>query len=605
MLFFHRQIDLFILYSRASTFLDLGQSNNQLWNVREGPALPPSQVSRHDQDQVRQNRQNNELLSRRILNGHTENMIDKQNPCPTRMTEERPAGHSLSGLVKARSVRHGSGYDIEVNDYSYAREVKYQYMSFRERFLVEDHEISYSARRFNFIHRTKHLGVLSVESEFGKYHSLSSVEEQEMMFQQFIQRSKDLSVLWDHVRRLPVDRVPPPHRVESSSPDRVTSMRGLSLAHSFTRAPGSRRLKSEDETPEPRNAKAKPEPLRVSTLKKSSKQLSSPKSSPSHDGFLGHTFSSSQLLLPPDPSAPFYQHPLKSLFQPMPFSHLEIIRQAQHPTKAIVGGRTVINKFLNQIFDSMTASDWVLPFVVTILLLFHAEDHKLRDMSHIFHRSTPVGSLCRMSSNLTEALGDSFAAASSSESNRKESFSSSDHSWQSSPTTNAIVELEEKVPPSRAMPHAEMGPSSVPIFPIASSFPSYRFLSTVFVTQQSPGSIFWIQTQLFLIDGFLFQCDLDGQKPVTEVASGRGGQKYLIPTGFIFLDEGSVQLVEKEILVRGECLVSLLLSLSLYKSHLSLSPCPCGSRIDFEEQIRGGWFHFSESVAVHNAPVRL
>jgi hypothetical protein len=454
-----------------------------------------------------------------------------------------------------------------------------------------------------------------------------------MMFQQFIQRSKDLSVLWDHVRRLPVDRVPPPHRVESSSPDRVTSMRGLSLAHSFTRAPGSRRLKSEDETPEPRNAKAKPEPLRVSTLKKSSKQLSSPKSSPSHDGFLGHTFSSSQLLLPPDPSAPFYQHPLKSLFQPMPFSHLEIIRQAQHPTKAIVGGRTVINKFLNQIFDSMTASDWVLPFVVTILLLFHAEDHKLRDMSHIFQLSRDSNCFENpLNSPTPDHPPAALAAASSKELNRHESFSSSLSSidYQSeSPSKNApdsssaapqedwkevleVLEWKRKVSP------AETLPSSVPIFPIASSFPSYRFLSTVFVTQQSPDSIFWIQTQLFLIDGFLFQCDVDGHEPVrspgpglrqnfgSQRGPGKDGQKYLIPTGFIFLDEGSVQLVEKEILVRGECLVSLLLlSLSLCESHLSLSPCRCGSRIDFKEQIRGGWFHFSESVAVHNAPVRL
>jgi hypothetical protein len=321
----------------------------------------------------------------------------------------------------------------------------------------------------------------------------------------------------------------------------------------------------------------------ISTLKQSSKQLISPKNSTPNRG-LPHTFSASELMLTHHLPSSLGQISFKNLFEPMPFSHLEIILQAQHPTKAIVGGRTIINKFLNQIFDSMTPSDWVLPFVVTTLLLFHAEDHKMRDLSHIFQLSgdsncfeTPI---TPRTDQTAQNLDISLAVASSKELNRLRSFSSSTSSVVSLsdfPTTGHIPSSTEQTPQleewkevlevlewKRKVNPPEVINSSVPIFPIASFFPSYRFLSTVFVTQRSSsGSIFWNQTQLFLIDGFLFQCDPDRhtqtvreelglRQRIGSQRLGRNGQSYLIPTGFIFLDENSVQWIEEKILVRGE-----------------------------------------------------
>jgi hypothetical protein len=449
---------------------------------------------------------------------------------------------SSRNLLKAKSVRHGSEFQIEVSDYSYAREVKYQYMSFRKRFLVRDHEVTYSARRINFLRRINYFKNNSPRHQagilYGKFHSLSAAQQDEL-FQQFLQQSKDISVLWDHVRRLslPLSRIQSlyPMRTNSDTPIRIASSatRSLTFANSFPK--GTRRLSycagdaHLTEHAKVENASA----MNIQLQALSITELLTPRHS-NKSTFqpppLPQNRSSTQLGDADPPTI------LKNLFEPMPFSNIDIFRRAQHPSKFIVGGRTVINKYLNEIFESIKPSDWILPYVITILLLFHAEDHKVRDLSILFHpTNTSAIPYLENSTSLFEETGVDLVAP------------STPHSISSTSSTSDLGDTTENLNSStsrrdyssKVKKKIPIDPS-VPVFPISSSFPSYQYLSTAYISQQTLNSkdpVFWIQSHLFLIDGFLFQCDFD--------------QRFLVPMGFLFLDANSVHWVEKTVKIRG------------------------------------------------------
>jgi hypothetical protein len=437
---------------------------------------------------------------------------------------------STHNLLKAKSVRHGSEFQIEVNDYSYVREVKYQYMSFRKRFMVKDHEITYSARRINFLRRINHFKNNSSHrtSLYENFHRLST-EEQEEMFQQFLQQSKDISVLWDHVRRLslPFSRSKS-ETLEVKAPSGTRGV-GVTFANSFPK--GSRRLSYADTDIYLVNQQAMGQFQALSTM-----ELLTPKNSnkPTFQASsLTHNHSSTHLSSMERPIP-------ENIFEPMPFSNIDIIRKAQHPSKVIVGGRTILNKYLNEIFESIQPTDWILPYVITVLLLFHAEDHKLRDSSVLYHppssRSASSASLC-----VDEAIQQDSIIEPSPQLTRQDSNTTT---ASSTPRSMDSPEIFLSPPSSlNTMKVKKKSPidPSVPVFPISSAFPSYQYLSTVFISRQTLNSrepLFWIQCHLFLIDGFLFQCDQE--------------QRYLVPVGFVFLDEHSVHWVEKIVKIRGD-----------------------------------------------------
>jgi hypothetical protein len=379
----------------------------------------------------------------------------------------------------------------DVIDESFLTDLKSNYLSFQSKYLVKDYEEMMKERQANYLER---MNYLENKMKGPNKEEEITIEEKRKRFQEFIRNSEDISIIWDQVSRFQTSLSHSSDPDESSQNFQRKILRsGVSFSDSFSKRGRRNSYLGDDVSSHPTRNNSP----RISSMK----PLRNSRTSPAHSVTASQKVN--KFILPPTANPGLG----KNFFHILPFSDREIIRQAQHPNNVLLGGRTILNKYLTEIFNSIKSTDWLMPYVVCILLLFAAEDSQA-----IRHQRS--GS-CK-DKDLTQ------------EESKEIPLDTMPSAIKTKPQLKSLLSLSFHVP-------------STPIFPLATVFPCYQDLSEVFVTSPNNGRMnFWTKYRLILIDGFLFQCELD--------------QNYLIPVGYHFLDFDSVKFLDRKITVRGRIL---------------------------------------------------